>query len=130
MAWTPPTPEEFKIRFPGFASVADPTIQAFLDEATGDVGESWIEKDRTPGVLNLAAHLLATQGGVQEGLGGGVAVTGALKRRRVDDVEVEFAGVQSTGSTSSRLAGYRTTAFGQRYLELMARNFPAVRGVF
>lgn len=124
MAWTAPTVEEFKIRFPAFADVAEATVQAILDEAVGDVGEWWVEADRTPAVLHLTAHLLAAQGlGVGAG-GSGAALTGAIKRRKVGDVELEFAGVGAAGSGS--LGVYVTTVYGRRYLELMRRNFPAV----
>lgn len=127
MTWTPPTVEEFKIRFPEFVSVADPTAQAVLDEAVGEVGESWLERDRTPGVLHLTAHLLAVSGpGASGAGGGGAAVTGAIKRRKVGDVETEFAGVGGGTSTGGALDTYRTTAYGVRFLSLMRRNFPAV----
>lgn len=129
--WTPPTVEDFKTRFPQFASVSDATVQAVLDEAVGDVGESWLERDRTPGVLHLTAHLLTVQGSVGSGAGGGgAAVTGAVKRRKVGDTETEFAGVGGGTSTGGSLDSYRTTAYGVRYLELMRRNFPAVAVVF
>lgn len=125
MAWTPPTVEEFKTRYPAFADVADATVQATLDEAVGDVGESWIESDRTPAVLALTAHLLASQGlGVGAG-GGGAAIVGTVKRRKVGDVEVEFAG-SGGKSTGGSLDIYRTTSYGLRYLQLMRRSFPAV----
>jgi hypothetical protein len=126
MAWTAPTLQDFSNRFPEFADVADGTVQVILDEATGDVGPEWVERDRTPGVLHLAAHLLASQGlGVASAGDGRAAVSGAIKRRRVGDVETEYAGLgSSTGS--GPLAQYSTTAYGQRFLALARRNFPAV----
>lgn len=127
MAWTPPTVEEFKIRFPEFATVADETVQAVLDEAVGDVGPSWIERDRTPGVLHLAAHLLAVSGSGGLGAGGGgAAVTGAIKRRTVGDTTTEFTGISGGSSTGGQLDYYRSTSYGVRYLSIMRRNFPAV----
>ncbi|AGC35706.1 virion structural protein [Rhizobium phage RHEph06] len=124
MTWTAPTPAEFKIRFPQFASVDDATVQMILDEAVAEVGETWIEAYRTPGVLYLAAHLLASQGLGYSAGGGGAAVTGAVKRRKVGDVETEFAGV--AGGSSGDLSGYGTTVFGQQFLRLQRKNFPAV----
>lgn len=127
MAWTPPTVEEFKTRFPEFATVANETVQAVLDEAVGDVGPSWIERDRTPGVLHLAAHLLAVSGSGGLGAGGGgAAVTGAIKRRTVGDTTTEFTGISGGASTGGQLDYYRSTSYGVRYLSLMRRNFPAV----
>lgn len=126
MAWTAPTVADFKARFPNFASVDDATVQIVLDEAVGEVGSTWIEKDRTPAVLHLTAHMLASEGlGVPSPGGGGAAVTGAVKRRRVGDTETEFVGMG--GNTSNGpLSGYLSTAYGRRYLELMRRNFPAI----
>lgn len=129
MAWTAPTVEEFKTRFPVFAAVADSTVQTVLDEAVGEVGPSWIETDRTPGVLYLTAHLLADQVPGGSGAGGSAAVTGPIRRRKVGDVETEFAGVAGGSSTGGALDSYRGTAYGIRYLSLMRRNFPAIAAV-
>lgn len=124
MAWVAPTVPQFKIRFPAFASVADATVQAVLDEAVGQVGETWIEASRTPAVLQLTAHLLASQGlGLGAG-GSGAAIVGTIKRRKVGDVETEFAGTGTIGSGA--LGMYGSTAYGREYLRLMRMNFPAV----
>lgn len=132
MAWTPPTVSTFKARFPEFASVEDATIEVVLAEAIGTVGEDWIERDRTPGVLYLTAHLLAVQGvGVSVGTGsGGAAVTGAIKSMSVGDVSLSFGGVAGSPSTGGALDIYRSTVYGQQYLSLLRRNFPAVAVVF
>ncbi|QIG73250.1 putative structural protein [Rhizobium phage RHph_N17] len=124
MAWTAPTPAEFKTRFPVFASVDDATVQMILDEAVAEVGETWIEAYRTPGVLYLAAHLLASQGLGYSAGSGGAAVTGAIKRRKVGDVETEFAGV--AGGGNGDFYGYASTIYGQQFMRLLRKNFPAV----
>jgi hypothetical protein len=128
--WTAPAAIDLKTRYPEFASVADSTVNAVLEEAVGEVGDTWIEKDRTPAVLALTAHLLSQSGmpGAPGAGGGRAAVAGAIKRRKVGDVETEFAGIGDSRSTSP-LARYRTTAYGLRYLELMRRNFPTARVV-
>lgn len=127
MAWAPPTVADFKTRFPEFSDTPEATISAVLDEAVGDVGPTWIERDRTPGVLHLAAHLLAVSGPSVPGAGGGgAAVTGAIKKRTVGDTSTEFAGVSGSATTGGMLDFYRSTAYGVRYLSLMRRNFPAV----
>lgn len=131
MSWTPPSVADIKTRFPEFESVADATMQMILDEAIQTVGVNWIEKDRTPAVLYLVAHLMAAQGfsGGSGSSGGGAAVTGAIKKRKVGDVEIEFAGVSaSSGSSSanSTTNGYLSTFYGQKYWELLRRNFPAI----
>lgn len=122
MVWTAPTLQQFRDRFPEFVNRSDGNVQAVLDEAVGEVGDTWIESDRTPAVLHLTAHLLASSGtGVGAG-GGGVAVTGPIRSRTVGDVSVTFAGAGSTKS-DDLLA---TTGYGRRYLALMRKNFPAV----
>lgn len=129
MTWTPPTTEDFKKRFPLFADVDDSTLQVILDEAAAEVGVEWIERDRTPAILYLAAHLLAGEGfaGGGAGGGGGAAITGTVKRRKVGDVEIEFAGVAGNAGSSGWGAGkYSSTVYGQRYETFLRRNFPAV----
>lgn len=126
MAWSPPTVSDFKTRFPQFAGVSDATVQSILDEVIPQVGETWLERDRTPGVLHLVAHLMASQGIGVIAPGGGSAVTGAVKRRKVGDVEVEFAGVGGGAGGGYFVAGYNTTSYGIKYLEYLRKNFPAI----
>lgn len=129
MAWTPPTVSDFKTRFPEFTSVPDVTVQAVLDEATIEVTASWIEAYRTSGVLYLTAHLLATQGyGGSSAGGGGASASGAIKRRKVGDVETEWQGVANHGSSAGS-AYYGSTLYGQRYYALLRKNVPAVAWV-
>lgn len=121
MAWTAPTTIDLKIRFPEFDAVPEPTLQAILDEAIAQVGDTWVETDRTPAIQYLAAHMLSQQG---LGLGGsGSSARGPIKRRKVGDVETEFAG---SGVTAGSRGGYGTTVYGQGYLRILRRNFPAV----
>lgn len=130
MAWTPPSVADLKARFPIFANVDETTLQLILNEAIAEVGVEWIEQDRAPAALYLSAHLLAGEGlaGATGTGGGGAAITGAVKKRKVGDVEVEFAGVASTGGGSGGWGAspYDSTIYGQRYLLLLRRNFPAV----
>jgi hypothetical protein len=48
-----------------------------------------------------------------------------VKRRKVGDVEVEFA---TPGSSSGEgdSSGYLATIYGKAFLELLRKNFPAV----
>jgi hypothetical protein len=131
MAWTEPTVADFKARYSVFSATPDEQIQPVLNEAIPQVGPSWLERDRSPGVLALTAHLLVTSGvtGVSGASGSGVSsATGALKRVKVGDEEHEYA-TPTTGvaqGKTDRLAMYRTTLYGQYYLSLMSRNFPGV----
>ena len=110
MVYIPPTPFDFQVRFPEFSETDEGLIQILLDEAGADVGETWAEDDRAPATLYLAAHLLSS--------GGGVAASGAVKRRKVGDVETEFAGMSGYGLNS--------TSYGQRFAIIRRRNFPPV----
>lgn len=128
MAWTPPTLADFRTRFPAFKDVPDATVQAVLNEAIAVVSTSdFIERDKTPATLYLTAHLLAVEGWLSGGAGGGgAAVTGTVKRRKVGDVEVEFAGVSGGSGGSGLLAQYNGTIWGQRYVALMRLNSPSI----
>lgn len=125
MAYTPPNAAALKARFPEFAAVPDAIINLILAEAEAQVGECWIERDRSPATLYLAAHMLAMEGepGRSAGATGG-ATSGPVKRRKVGDVETEFAGFSGGGGGAA--TGYAASAYGQRYLDLLRKNFPAV----
>lgn len=117
-----PTTTTFKARFPEFVAVSDVFLQVIIDEAVGEVGPSWSEPDRSTAQMYLAAHMLASEG-YGAGKATGSATLGAVKRRRVGDVETEYAGSGSSGGVGS---GYLTTTYGRRYLELKRRNFPTI----
>lgn len=118
MAHTIPTAAAFKIRHARFAAVADETVEIFLAEASRTVTTSWREIDYGDGIMYLAAHLM-----VMEGMGGGnaIGVAGGIKKVKAGDVETEFHGAQS-GIGGKVWATYGATIYGQRYLELAARN--------
>jgi len=120
MAYTEPTIEDLKARFPAFASVPGPTLTMILNEAIATVGEEWLERDRAPAQLYYAAHLLASEGATD---GGQSAVSGPIKRDRVGDVETEFAGMSAEGAGTM---GFGSTAYGRAYLRLLRLNFPAI----
>lgn len=125
--YTEPTAADLKARFPEFASVADATLELILAEAIGQVGETWIERDRRPAQLYLAAHMLTMEGEparTQTGAGG--AGTGAIASRSVGDVSVTFgprgSGVIASGAT----LGFSDTTYGQQFLRLLRLNFPPI----
>lgn len=124
--YTEPTATDLKARFPEFASVADPTLDLILAEAIGQVGETWIERDRRPAQLYLAAHMLAMEGEPARSSGAtGGGVTGPMKSRTVGDVRTEFAGFSGAGGATTD-AGYETTAYGKQFLRLLRLNFPPI----
>lgn len=126
MAYTEPTPETFKARYPEFAPVNDALIQLVLNEAVGEVGETWMDRDRARAQMLLVAHRLTLEGEPDRtNTGSGAAGIGAIKRDKVGDSETEFFG--PTGSSSDATgSGLSLTAYGREYLALLRKNFAAV----
>lgn len=127
MAYVQPTPATFKARYPEFAPVSDTLIQLMINDAVSEVGDTWVEKDRARAQMLLVAHWLTMEGepGRTE-TGNGSAGTGPIKRDKVGDVETEFATPGASASQGRALGNYMMTVYGQEYLALMRRNFPAV----
>ncbi|MBY5682648.1 DUF4054 domain-containing protein [Rhizobium leguminosarum] len=124
-----PTPTTFKARFPEFIAVSDALVQLVLNDAIDQVGDTWLERDRARAQMLLAAHILTMEGEpgrTENGSSGATAGTGIIKRDKVGDVETEFAVPASSGSGGSALSAYARTFYGQQYLELLRKNFPAV----
>ncbi|WP_082519831.1 DUF4054 domain-containing protein [Rhizobium sp. Root1220] len=121
-----PNAQTFKARYPEFASVSSTLINMVLADAVDMVGESWYQRDRLKAQLLWTAHTLTMEGEPgRSSTGQGTAGTGVVKRRKVGDVETEFAtpGGSSGGGSAS---GYASTTYGQQFMALMRRNFPAV----
>ena len=108
-----------KQRFPEFASVDDDLIEIVMAEAGRWVDETWIEIDRDPATLHLAAHMLASQGVLGQGVS---AVLGTPVSRKLGDAENRYA----SASASTDPGSLSRTAYGQYYLRLVRGNHPAV----
>lgn len=128
------TVEDFKTRFPEFAPVSDALVSMVLDEASTRIGTTWLEADRVPAIRYLAAHMLTLQGepgrSISTATGAGsIDVVGPMKRRRVGDVEVEFAGKSSSSGSSGGVttgpidAMLLSTNYGKMYVGIRNRNF-------
>lgn len=126
------TPTDLTTRYAAFATVDPTTIQAFLDEATGGVDDSWILADQKPALMAYAAHLMALDGvgaaASTVDLGGqALEVTGALESVQVGDVRVKFGSSDgSDGGGSGSYGQFARTGYGRRYYELLLRSNPAV----
>ena len=112
MAYTVPTATEFKARHARFAGIADGTVNAYLSEASSSV-TGWSDADGPAGIMYLAAHLMIMEGAaaptkVAPGVGT------QIKKVKAGEVETEFAVKDAVG--------YKATVYGERYLELAARN--------
>lgn len=125
MAYVQPTPATFKARYPEFAPVSDVLIQLVLQEAFDEVGDTWLERDRARAQMLLTAHKLTIEGEPGRSVSGqGSAGTGTVRRRKVGDVETEFA-TPGSGVGGFAATGYTSTVYGQEYLALLKKNFPS-----
>lgn len=135
MVWVLPTLDDLDARWPGVFSQVDTALaQSELDQAISEIlPGDWIERDRTPAVLNLVAHRLSSSGaGVPVGTGSGSLPAGAvLKAREVGDVRSEFSypAIEAAKASAGADDDLSSTVYGRRFLELMRLNFPGFRAL-
>lgn len=123
MAFDPPTPAQFKTRFPIFGDTDDERVQIFLTEAARTVDETWIEEDFQPAIMYLAAHLLATDNsdeGSTVQLGG---AKGALSSESFSGMSRSYDTAKVSAAANST---YGSTEYGRRFYTLLQNNHPAV----
>lgn len=124
MAYTKPTPQNIKDRWPTiFGAVADGTIQIWIDTAALQVDESWLETDYTVGIELLAAHLMIENGigaGAQaEANAGGMSAFQTIKSGQLTLTRGSTS--QDGGSVPSP---WNTTQFGIQWYWLARKNRP------
>jgi len=122
MAYVDPTPAEIKARWPVFAAVPDPVVQAAIDEAKRQVDESWFEGDYTNAVSLYAAHVLTLDG---QGTGAGAVIAGqglqGVSRIKSGVLDVSFAdGAGGGGASGSDPLDW--SPYGQRFKMLRKQN--------
>ena len=127
MAYTVPTAADLKARYPAFAAVADATVNAMIVEANRSVDETWTEGDYTLAIMTLAAHIMA-----MEGLG--TDPDSQNNTGQMSNFQLIRSGQLTLQRKSQTVTGtvdwYSQTRFGTRYLELLARNKPAVQTIW
>lgn len=117
MPYTAATPETFRSRFPAFAQLSDALVTGALTRARRIVDETWCEDDRQEAEHLLAAHELTLDG---HGATREAQLQG-FKRLKLGSLELEReAGAASVSGT------YGLTSFGQRFLDLLRVNKPAI----
>lgn len=114
MAYTAPTPDDLKARYPAFAEVDDAAIDRWLDEAAGECA-SWAEATRARAELAYAAHRLVETGALAS------AVPAGLTSFRSGD----FAA--SVDAAVASRTGFAATPYGREFLALQRRNFAGPR---
>lgn len=114
MAYTAPTPDQFRARYAAFAALDNAAIQVWLDEGDTETA-SWADDTRARAVMAYAAHRLAEGG---QGTGNIAAGVTSFKSGTFS--------ATITDAAASR-TGYDATVYGREYLELMRRNFGGPR---
>jgi hypothetical protein len=110
-----PTPAEFKARYVWAASVADATVQAYLDEAAADLGpESCWGAAWPRAVMLLAAHRMTTEG-LNPGAQGASLAAGGMQSVRSGTLSLTVADWASSGGYGSTQYGQELLALGKRY---------------
>lgn len=141
-----PTIEEFRTRFPEFVNISDAQVQIAIDDASCWADSSWISNgcpNCTTAIAFLAAHFLALGLYAADMLpdtlppetpGGPTIIAGGqVTSLHFESMSVGFAGPQAVGVAGSGgpsgigdSYSISATIYGQRYLELLKVNKPAV----
>ena len=107
---TPITPADFRARFPEFASLLDPYIQQFIDDAILFLDETRFNIYYNYACLYYVAHNIYM---AQQQSKGTVNVTGALSGASVGDTSASFASYAPQNYTD---AYFSQTNYGIQYL--------------
>lgn len=110
-----PTSAEFKARYTWAASIADATVQVYLDEAAQDLGpeECWgVAWKRA--VMLLAAHRMTAEG-LNPGAQGVTLAAGGMQSVRSGSLSLTVADWASSGGYGSTQYGQELLALGRRY---------------
>lgn len=125
MTYAPATATDLKARFPAFSGVADATIEYWLADARETVTDAWIESDRAPGEMELAAHSMAVLG-IERPAGdavGGLAQMGVTAFKSASmSVNFDAETIQNQNS-----GGYGASKYGQMFLTRLRRNVAGPR---
>jgi uncharacterized protein YfiM (DUF2279 family) len=117
MAYTAPTAADLKLRFPAFSAVADETVEYWLEDARLIVTDSWIEADRAPAEMALAAHNMEENG--LSSAGGAVA---NLAGMGVESFKSASFSVNFKAGAGASGGGYASSRYGKAFLAFLRRN--------
>lgn len=122
MAYVAPSPSDFKTRFPQFATVDDARVQIFLTDAGNAIDITWLEKDYSPAIQYLAAHLMT----LDDIAGGGDDTgqqAGPISSESFAGMSVSYA---KRDQTIAEKSTFGSTSYGRRYYELLIKNKPSI----
>lgn len=117
-----PTPSDllsqFRLRYSAFDAVPDARVEYWLTDAQRVVTDAWDEVDYIPGILSLAAHLMALQGLGTTGQVAGVSLAGLTSFK-----SGTFSLTRSESAASESLRdGYDSTVYGREFASMLRRN--------
>ncbi len=120
MAYVQPDAAALKLRFPAFAAVDDTVVNYWLTDARLTVTDAWIEADRAPAEMELAAHNMAVTG-----VGAATGPAAALASLGITEFQSgsRSASFDATVSRESNSGAYGSTKYGAMFLRRLARNF-------
>jgi hypothetical protein len=107
----------FRLRYPEFVSVADGLIGYWLADA--GITDGWLENDRDPARLALAAHNLSLAG--QGASGGPVANLAAMGVTSFRSAGMSANFAESVVSARAK-GGYGSTRYGRDFQVYLRRN--------
>ncbi|MBP6018793.1 MAG: DUF4054 domain-containing protein [Burkholderiaceae bacterium] len=109
-----PTSADLKARYPEFKEADDTQVGLAISDAALEVHQKAWGKFYQVGVLALAAHNLSLSRR-RGGMGAG-ALTGPLVGKKVGEIQLNYA---APPIASMDEAMYASTAYGQRYVQLL-----------
>jgi hypothetical protein len=118
MTITLPSSVNMKMRFPEFADVEDTTIEFAIEEASGGVDDSWLDRDKTLAVMYLAAHYLMVSIQRSE------SATGqSIRSETIGRMSITY---DSAGAVNADAGDLGSTQYGTRYLDMLRGNKPPI----
>ena len=111
----------FRILFPEFASIADPVIELYLDEASEFLSDGAWGRCYAKAVLNYAAHELAlaqARAASASNQGGSVVIPQTGKLQSGSEEGISFSFEASTANKSATGEWLAQTPYGQAFLAL------------
>ena len=121
---SPPTPDDFRTRYPEFAALDDATIQRYLDDAARSVDQTWLAGDYQNAIMSLAAHYYSTGSAATQG-GGSDPASGYITSEHIGQVSISYA----VPGGVSNMTWLTSTPYGQSYARLLKLNFPGALAV-
>lgn len=117
MTITVPSAINLKMKFaPAFDDTDAATIEFAIEEAAGEVGDTWVSRQQLA-IMYLAAHLLTVSKNAAGATGGREVISKTIGR-------ISWSYKQS--SPDAAPGSILTTWYGARFDEIRNGNFPAV----